>query len=112
MADVQIPTHLSQLVDRLTGSEGEQLAQVGVPLDTIVAFGRLWQEECLPILIAEVERLAAASRAQVQFAGTSPSEMRACFACDGTGFEVFGDDGERFECRACDGVGGRVVDRG
>jgi hypothetical protein len=51
-------------VARLTDIEGEILAELGIPLKTIVEFGREWERRCLPALRAELDAARAADKAR------------------------------------------------
>jgi hypothetical protein len=56
-SEFTIPAHLKQMVGRLTETEGEILGEVGVSLKQAQDFGRRWEQEALPALVADVERI-------------------------------------------------------
>jgi hypothetical protein len=54
-----VPPHLRQLLDNLTYEEGRKLAEVGVPMNTIIAFSRRWEVDVLPDLLEDLDEVVA-----------------------------------------------------
>lgn len=71
-----------ELIRDLTDREGELLARQGLSLEQVAAFGRAWQDECLPLLAEAVDQLLmqrdAALAERAELAATADEDVAEC----------------------------------